>query len=746
MLRFIKSLTISSWLLLTFSAVSPALPAGYITTIANRTSQSLGSWTPVGVAMAPNGSTAYVADITGNAVWAINVSNGQATRFAGTGTGGYSGDGGPATSATLTGPRGLAVDGSGNVLICDAGNNVIREVKISSGVITTVAGTASSSGGFSGDGGPAVNAQLKGPYGIVVNASGDLFISDTGNARIRKVGNVGGQLTSASVITTYAGTGQVGFAGDGGAAAAAQFNQPIGLAVDSAGNLYIADELNYVVREITASSGNINTVAGNHTPGYSGDGGPATSASLFDPLGLAVDSHGDIYVSEIGNNTLVRRITGDTHIISPFAGQYNKLGYSGDGGPATSAALNQPTFIALDQFGNLFINDSINYAIREVFSATNGLLFVPVSPCRVVDTRNANGTFGGPFLSGQVSRDFPIPSSSCNIPASAQAYSLNVTVVPKIGLGYLTVWPTGQAQPTVSTTNSLDGRTKANAAIVPAGANGSISAFASNDSDLVLDIDGYFIAANAQNSSSALAFFPLTPCRIADTRTSNGPLGGPFIPGQGTRTFTIPGTCNVPTSAQAFSLNMTVVPKVGLGYLTVWPAGQSQPFVSTLNAPTGTTTANGAIVPAGANGAINVFASNDTDLVIDINGYFGPQGNGGLSLYNVTPCRVIDTRNAPGPYSGQFDVNVQGSSCAPPSVAESYVLNATVVPNGGGLGYLTLWAQLGAQPTVSTLNALDGTVTSNLAIVPTTNGSISTYASTQQTTYLVLDLFGYFAQ
>ncbi len=758
MVRFLKTLGISGALFIAMSGLAQAaLPAGYINTVVNRSSSaSLAGWIPSAVAVAPNGSTIYVSDTTKDVVYAISVSNGQATVIAGNGTtptsGGitYSGDGGPATSAQLNAPKGVCVDQNGNVLISDTGNHVVRKVTLSTGVITTVAGSVANpiapSGGYSGDNGPAVNAQLNGPYGCAVNTStGDLYVSDAGNYVIRKIAAVNGQLTSASIITTFAGNGTHGFSGDGGPATSSQLETPIGLAIDMAGNLYIADELNQAVRKVSASDGTINTVVGIGGPqngGYSGDGGPATSAKLFDPTGVAVDAQGNIYVSETGNS-LVRRVAGDTHIITPFAGIYNTFAYTGDNGPAVNAMLDLPTYIALDQFGNLFIDDSLHYAIREVFSGANGLQFVPVTPCRIADTRNANGTFGGPFLAGQTPRDFPIPSSACGIPSTAQAYSLNVTVVPKIGLGYLTVWPTGQTQPTASTTNSLDGRTKANAAIVPAGTNGSISVFASNDSDLVLDVDGYFVGGNAAN---ALAFYPLTPCRIADTRNSAGPYGGPFIPGQGTRSFTIPGTCSVPSSAQAFSLNMTVVPKVGLGYLTVWPAGQSQPYVSTLNAPTGTTTANGAIVPAGTSGAINVFASNDTDLVIDINGYFGPPGSGGLSLYNVTPCRVIDTRNGPGPYSGQLDVNVTGSSCAPPAAAQSYVMNATVVPNGGGLGFLTLWAQGGSQPTVSTLNALDGSVTSNLAIVPTTNGSISTLASTQHTTYLVLDIFGYFAQ
>lgn len=198
------------------------------------------------------------------------------------------------------------------------------------------------------------------------------------------------------------------------------------------------------------------------------------------------------------------------------------------------------------------------------------------------------------------------------------------------------------------------------------------------------------------------------------------------------------------SGAQAYSLNFTAVPKRRLGYLTVWPTGQQQPNVSTLNAPTGTVTANAAIVPAGDRGAIDVYASDDTDLIIDVNGYFAAPANGALSLYNLTPCRVLDTRQPSGsrPFSGIKLVNAASSSCSVPASSKALVLNATVVPPGP-LDYVTFWSAGQAQPTVSTLNALDGAITSNLALVPDTNGSIDAFAS--DPTHLILDISGYFA-
>ena len=306
------------------------------------------------------------------------------------------------------------------------------------------------------------------------------------------------------------------------------------------------------------------------------------------------------------------------------------------------------------------------------------LRFVPVTPCRLADTRNAGGPFGGPRIGAGSVRNFTISDSGCGIPAKAQAYSLNVGVVPAGPLGYLTLWPAGQAQPVAATLNSLDGRVKSNAAIIPSGIGGAISIFASNSTDVVLDVNGYFVPAT---DPTGLAFYPIIPCRIADTRGPTAPLGGPSLTGGRARDFPIFPACNIPASAQAYSLNFAAIPPGPLGYLTAWPSGQSQPLVASLAAVTGAVTANSAIVPAGSSGAIALFASNSTDLVIDVNGYFAPMTTGGLSLYSVTPCRVLDTRQAAGatPLNGKSDVPITGGPCGVPT-APAYVLSATVAP------------------------------------------------------------------
>ena len=385
-----------------------------------------------------------------------------------------------------------------------------------------------------------------------------------------------------------------------------------------------------------------------------------------------------------------------------------------------------------------------------VFSLSVGIVlspvqFVAVTPCRLADTRTKNGG-SGPIQGGTFEFfNLPqlAPGKGCADLSSAVAYSLNVTVVPQGAMGYLTVWPAGRNQPVVSTMNSLDGRIKANAAIVPGGASEAISVYASNTTDVVLDIDGYF----APPSGATLAFYPLTPCRVLDTRNPNGPLGGPYLSSGVERDFPVlSSSCNIPSSAQAYSMNFTVVPyqSQSLGYLTVWPQGGAKPVVSTLNNLTATIVANGAIVPAGTNGGIATYPSGNTDLVVDIDGYFAPAGTGGLSLYPTAPCRVIDTRKIGNgqPFSGELTVDVVDSVCAPPSNAQAYVFNATVVPVGG-LGYLTLWPDSQGQPKVSTLNAIDGAITSNMAIVPNINGKTDAYAS--GITQLILDISSYFA-
>jgi prefoldin subunit 5 len=259
--------------------------------------------------------------------------------------------------------------------------------------------------------------------------------------------------------------------------------------------------------------------------------------------------------------------------------------------------------------------------VNGYFSAAGSstLTFVPTTPCRVVDTRQANGAFGGPILAANSNRSFPLSSGACSIPASAAAYSLNATVVPTSTLSYLTLYPTGTTQPTVSTLNSSNGQIVANAAIVPAGTGSAITAYVTNQTQLILDINGYFTAS----PPAPLVFNTVTPCRIVDTRNSNGTFGGPIMTANSTRSFPIPtGSCGIPSTATAYAFNVTAVPASTLSYLSIWPDGEIQPTVSTLNSSDGQVVANAALVPAGNAGAVDVFVTNQTQVIIDIVGYF----------------------------------------------------------------------------------------------------------------------------
>ncbi len=351
------------------------------------TSASL--YSPSAVALDSAGNL-YVADTGNERIRKVTVSDGTITTVAGSGTNGFSGDGGPAVNASFGNPTGVAVDSAGDIYIADTANARIR--KVSGGTITTIAGNSTI--GFSGDGGPATGASLDLPAGIAVDLSGSLYIADFANQRIRKVAN--------GTITTVAGNGNQGYSGDGGPASTASINGPAGVAVDTAGNLYIADTGNNRVRKVV--NGTITTIAGNANPGYSGDGGPSASASLDGPFGVAIDSTGNLYIADTSNSR-VRRVFAGT--IATIAGNGNYR-FSGDGGPATSASLNLPSGVVNDSAGNLYIADSLNNRVRKSSGRTINTVAGSGPSCSVSSALFCGGFSGDGGSAQSASVSLPI--------------------------------------------------------------------------------------------------------------------------------------------------------------------------------------------------------------------------------------------------------------------------------------------------------------------------------------------------
>ncbi|HEY3456764.1 MAG TPA: choice-of-anchor D domain-containing protein, partial [Bryobacteraceae bacterium] len=794
---------------------------------------------------------------------------------------GYSGDGGSAVDASLASPAGVRVDAAGDIYIADFGNSVIRQVQAASGKIVTIAGSGATD--YSGDGGDPTLAALKNPDAIALDSAGSLYISDYSNNVIRKVSfpaplsfpdeNVGA-LSAAQVITAFnignrnltlnalsltadfalQASGDIDCAAPSSVSpgascsiaigfsptaagsragtlqlttnslSAASSSQTVNLSGTGTGSLATAPKASLSTTTLNFGSQGTWTTSGAQSVTLSNPGGSDTNISsiwlagsdssdfriIAMTCGSVLTAGANCTVSVTFSPTASGARTATLSFADSVAGspQIVTLNGAGVGGsvslsPSTlvfSQQLGVPSAAQTVTFSNIgaypvsigsillsganvsdfslsttcgssraagahctasatftplaagvrtaslvFTDDAAGSSQTVTLSGAGvdvpvsaGLRFIPVAPCRVADTRWDPGPFGGPMIGHDSSRDFVIPNSSCGIPATAKAYSLNVTVVPAGIIGYLEIWPTGQPQPVASLLNS-DGRVKANAAIVPAGTNGAVSVYSSDPTQVILDINGYFVPAS---DPAGLAFYPLTPCRVADTRDGNF---APALSKDEIRIFKVATKCGVPASAAAYSMNVTVVPRGVIGFLSAFPAGQNLPNSSTLNS-NGAVLANAAIVPAGANGSVAVYSSDPTDVVLDIDGYFAPPATGGLSLFNLTPCRVYDSRFAgPPPHtpvSGTLAIGVASSPCAVPLGAQAYVLNTTVVP-ASDLGALTLYPNGAPTPLASTLNADDLAVTSNMAIIPTTNGLVNAWASSS--THLILDVYGYFA-
>ena len=395
-LGVIRSLGLAGGLL-----VTAAVHAQTITTFAgNGTATSTGDggaatnagvYNPLEIATDSSGNV-YFTEFNGERIRKV-APNGTITTVVGTGVAGFSGDGGPATSANINHPIGIVVDAAGNLYFADSSNERIRKVT-PAGIISTIAGSgAPYTNIFSGDGGPATSATLACPYDFDFDAAGNLYIADTCNNRIRKV-------NTAGVISTFAGNGTADYSGDGGPATSASLWLPVGMKFDASGNLYFSDAQNNRLRKITPA-GIISTVAGSgpitiQLGSYGGDGGPATSAFLKNPGNITFDRCGNLYFGDFSNHR-VRKINRDG-VISTFAGN-GVAAFSGDGGPAVDASLNYPHSAYIDAAGNLYIPDWSNNRVRKIALPACDVTPPKITPI-IVGTLGNSNWYRGPVTVG----------------------------------------------------------------------------------------------------------------------------------------------------------------------------------------------------------------------------------------------------------------------------------------------------------------------------------------------------------
>jgi uncharacterized protein (TIGR03437 family) len=576
---------------------------------------------------------------------------GNINTIAGTGAEGFSGDGGDPLKATMNFPTGLAIDGSGNLYIADALNLRIR--KISSGSISTIAGNGVLS--YSGDGGPALSAQMNQPEGVAVDAAKNLYVADTENNVVRKISN--------GIITNFAGNGTAGSGGDGGAATSAQLKAPQAVAVDAAGNVYIADSGNSRVRRVSPD-GTISTVAGNGTPGYGGDGGAAASAQLYTPTAVAVDASGNLYIADF-NNSRIRKVSA-AGIISTVAGNGNS-GYSGDGGPAANAQINMAQGVAVDSYGNLYIGDTGNNAVRQV--SAGGL----------ISTVAGNGLVGYTGDGG----------------SAIQAQLGNPSAVAVDTAGNLYV-ADGSARIRKVYPNGLITTIAGNGTAGYSGdGGGGIAAQLSGPSGLALDSAGNVYVADTGNNAVRMLQPSGFGLSVSAVTNGAGFQTGAIAPGE---IVALWGSAMGPTSLTRFQLNSAGQVPIITGGTSVYFNGAAAPVLYT--------TANqvGAIVPFGVTGSkVQVIAQYNGQVSAPIT----------VDLAPVAPALFTLNSSGTGPAAAlnqDFSVNGSGN----PANTGSYVsLFAT------GLGQTNPGGQDGV-PSTPPLPLPLGTVTATIGGKPAT--------------------------
>ena len=489
---------------------------------------------PFGIAVNRSGDI-FIADSYNNRIREVNHTTGQITTIAGDGATAYTGDNGPASDATLNFPVNLALNADGTDLyIADTGNNVIRALDLSTMVITTVAGNSQGIAGYSGDGGPAITAKLDSPYGIALDSSGNLFIADTKNNVVREVTESASTASALGLsvgdIITVAGNGQAGYAGDNGLPTKAELNSPYGVAVDGSGDIFIADTSNDVIREV--SGGVITTYAGTAGTGaYYGDGGLATQAALDVPAGVALDAAGNLYIADAAND-VIREVSRQTQFISTVGGNGTAPGFAGDGGLALSASMYYPDYVTVGGSGDIFIADARNGRIREVQSVTQSQTVTVGKAALTVTATSLSKPYGAAMptltytISGYIDGDnSSVVSGAASITTSANIFS-HVSGGPyviQVGLGTLSA--------TGYTFNFVKGSLSVTPLPLTIAANNASKVYGSADPTLTASASG-FVDGDSMSSLNTQPTLSTTATAGSPVQTGGYPItaSGAFDP------------------------------------------------------------------------------------------------------------------------------------------------------------------------------------------------------------------------
>lgn len=666
------------------------------------------------------------------------------------------------TIAHLPSPDGLAVDGAGNVYVSTGYTQVKRIDTV--GAVTIVAGSGTL--GFSGDGGPATAARLKYPSGLAVETGGGLLIADTNNARVREV-------TPAGVISTVAGGG-AGL-GDGGPATDASLDVPHSVAVDGSGRFFVSEYDGFRVRAV-GTDGIITTFAGTGEPGFSGDGGPATAARLGYPNGVATDGAGRVFIAQAESNRV--RVVAPPVVPGPpqlvhARGQVGAAAVSWappitDGGSAVlsytvtaspgGATATVPAAPTTTVIGGLINGTAYTFTVVAHNAVGDGAPSAPsapvtpqgyygpgfhgVTPFRALDSRTPTGGWSAP-LGQDASRDLQIAGVGA-VPAGATAVVMNVTVTGGTKASYLTVYPSGDPKPLAANLLFAPGQTVPNLAVAKIGLAGKVAFYNQLGSvHIVADVVGYYDDGTASGDS----FTGVTPTRVLDSRTTTGGWNTPL--GQGdTRTLAVTGVAGVPSDATGVVMNVTVTSGTKASYLRVWPAGAPQPITANLLFGAGQTVPNLVVSKIGADGRVAFFNQlGSTHVVADVVGYYSDSITGGW-FHPFSPTRIVDDRTGVGGYTTPWPQNA--SRAVPvagvlgiPGDAKAIVANVTAT-EGTSASYLTVYPTGGPPPNAANVLLAKGQTIPNLTMVKLgTDGKVAIYNQLGSVS-IIMDVAGYY--